>query len=69
MKWHIQRVRINKGGYDSTGYYFGMGLPVYHVWWDGPTFRDFKEYYVRGEDRQHVKDLILHWHPDATFYR
>jgi hypothetical protein len=31
---HAERVRLNQGGYDSSGRYWGQGAPLYHVYDD-----------------------------------
>ena len=36
IKVYLQRVRLNNGGYDSTGSYWGTGAPLYHFQADLP---------------------------------
>lgn len=49
----LQRVRINSGGYDSGGAYWGLGEPLY-VATDG----DGIEVFVRAPDRESAKDAV-----------
>jgi len=30
-RFHIERVRLNRGGYSDAGRYFGVGAPVFEV--------------------------------------
>lgn len=32
MKLHVEKVRLNRGGYDSHDRYYGTGQPLYEVW-------------------------------------
>ena len=55
------KIRINNGGYDSTGYYYGSGAPVYYIEWNfescGMIFCDSTN--VRAMSR---KDALEIWH-------
>lgn len=31
MKLYVERIRLNRGGYDRRGRYYGVGQPLYHV--------------------------------------
>jgi hypothetical protein len=42
----LERVRINRGGYDAGGAYWGIGRPLYMA--HGPGYRRF----VRAVDRE-----------------
>ena len=61
----LQRVRINQGGYDRLGTYWGIGAPLY---WcasqDGET-----EFCFRAADRAAAKDYVRGKVPGARFYR
>lgn len=52
-KLSLQRVRIDAGGYDSGGAYWGLGAPLY-VATDG----DGIEVYVRGKTREDAKAAV-----------
>lgn len=46
---YLQRVRLNSGGYDSRGRYFGTGQPLYK--WSTEFEGNDREGYVRGGTR------------------
>lgn len=58
------RIRLNAGGYDAGGAYWGLGKPLYCVM-DGDGDHDF----FRAKDRDDAKAKILADWPDAKFYR
>lgn len=63
-KLQLQRIPINRGGYDSGGAYWGIGQPLWRAMdVDGNTS------YFRASDRAAAKASILADWPDATFYR
>jgi hypothetical protein len=64
-KISLQRVRINSGGYDSGGAYWGVGAPL---WWAGSDGGEYSEWF-RARDRQAAKDIVRHAIPGARFYR
>lgn len=64
---HLARVRINQGGYDSGGAYWGIGQPLFVAWDD-----EGGEEYLRADSRDAAKAKILAKHPDpeaVSFYR
>lgn len=64
-KLYLRRVRLNNGGYDRNGTYFGVGKPLY---WcadaDGTV-----DFVVRVWDREGAKRAALVEYPRARFYR
>ena len=43
-RWYIRRIRLNRGGYNATGHYYGRGMPLWYVYSaDGQH-----EFHVRG---------------------
>jgi hypothetical protein len=38
---YARRVRLDRGGYDSGGAYWGTGAPLYRVFDEGGNFEDF----------------------------
>ena len=64
-KFYLTRVRINRGGYDSGGAYWGLGAPL---WWacseDGKV-----EHFVRAKDRETAKRYLRETFPAARFFR
>lgn len=65
MKFTLQRVRLNSGGYTNSGYYYGNGNPLY--WYcsdDG-----IAEGTIRVNDRADAKAFVrANVNPQATFY-
>lgn len=69
--FRLQRVRINSGGYDSGGAYWGLGAPLY--WWSveitESDSRDECSGFMRARDRAVAKKEIRDLHPAARFFR
>jgi len=73
MKVTLQRIRLNRGGYDRSGAYWGIGSPLYVAL---TTIDDNEEsYHFRARDRKHAKEIVLtNWKSrgqrliGATFY-
>lgn len=63
--FHLVRVRLDAGGYDSGGAYWGHGAPLYYF--EGPL-SDVRGY-VRGITRDAAKRNVRELHPHARFYR
>jgi hypothetical protein len=63
--FHLLRVRLDSGGYDSGGAYWGHGEPLYY--YEGPI-SDISGY-VRGRTRDAAKSAVRAKHPLARFYR
>ena len=62
-KVRLFRVRLDSGGYDSGGAYWGFGNPLYCAM--GEEF----ERYLRANDREDAKARLLAEFPDLKFYR
>jgi hypothetical protein len=61
----VRRERINQGGYDSTGYYWGTGEPLYRV-----ECEDTGDvHYYRADDREEAKSIHSRRFPEARYYR
>jgi hypothetical protein len=65
VKLHVRRVRLDPGGYDPNGTYFGTGEPLYWVA-DADCDVDFV---LRARDREHAKRQALADYPNARFFR
>jgi hypothetical protein len=71
-KFYLYRVRLNRGGYTDTGYYYGVGRPLYcFVSADGADGAC-----IRANDREAAKARVRariidggFGHPTAEFYR
>jgi len=64
VRLSLQRVRLNQGGYDSGGAYWGIGQPLYVA----TDFEDV-QLFVRGHSRDDAKRNVLAILPLATFFR
>lgn len=69
-KFSLCRIRLNSGGYDSGGAYWGLGAPLYYA----AASRDdtgalIADRYFRASNRAAAKARILSEFPTARFYR
>lgn len=64
-KVSLRRVRVNRGGYDAGGAYWGIGQPLY--WYANED--DTVSAFLRAADREEAKASIRAKYPAATFYR
>ena len=74
IKFILRRVKLNNGGYDSTGCYWGSGSPLYWAQSEkefdfGKQYPESFENHFRAADREHAKELIKKEIPNATFYK
>lgn len=63
--FHLRRVRLDSGGYDPGGAYWGSGEPLYYF--QGPL-TDI-DGFVRGWTREAAKAAVRNIHPHARFYK
>lgn len=63
-KLSLRRIRINSGGYDSGGAYWGLGEPLWFV-----EDLDGNSQFFRASNRAAAKASILKDWPEAKFYR
>ncbi|HFL6170873.1 TPA: hypothetical protein ACG4NJ_002217 [Pseudomonas aeruginosa] len=74
-KFRLFRVRLDSGGYDDGGAYWGLGQPLYcadaEPVWDASIEMecDGALQFLRARDREAAKAEILAQYPNATFYR
>jgi len=66
-KCHLIRVRLNQGGYDSSGRYWGIDRPLFNYWFDDEDVS--REDYIRANNREHAITLITKIYPNLKFYR
>jgi hypothetical protein len=65
MRVSLRRVRINGGGYDDGGAYWGHGQPLY---WAGDD-DGIIDIWFRARDRDDAKAQVRARCPNAMFYR
>ena len=67
----LQRIRLDVGGYDRGGAYWGHDLPLY--WWSVTLTEgdatDECSGFMRASSREDAKAQIRALHPAARFYR
>lgn len=64
-RFRLRRIRVNQGGYDSGGAYWGLGTPLWRA--EDRTYTAI--YYFRSTNRDAAKVHVLALHPDARFFR
>lgn len=63
----LRHVRLDSGGYDSGGAYWGHGIPLYYA--EGA---ESGYVYVRAMSRDYAKAILLelgHTSPETKYYR
>lgn len=64
-KVSLQRVRLDSGGYDNGGAYWGIGEPLWLAQTDGQEMYEF----FRAANREAAKNYVRQSLPQARFYR
>ena len=54
---HLMRIPLNRDGYDITGRYFGVGMPLYAYCTEYDACH-YANGYVRAWDRGHARDIL-----------
>lgn len=62
VRAYLVRVRLNSGGYDIRGRYWGLGQPLYMYELADERGRYVHSDHIRATDRAHAKDLIRRRH-------
>lgn len=65
--FHLRRVRLNSGGYDSSGAYWGHGAPLYQ-WERWGADIGLESGTLRATDRKAAKAAVRKLYPFARFY-
>jgi len=66
-KLSLRRVRLNTGGYNEDGRYFGRGEPLFFVHGSDPSTSNF--FYLRAASRAAAKAKLKAKCPIARFTR
>lgn len=70
IRFSLKRVRLNQGGYDATGTYWGIGQPLYYFEYAGDDKQYFDCYgHLRADSRGDAQFKVQRLYPTATFYR
>ena len=68
-RFSLQRVRLDHGGYDDGGAYWGAGAPLYRYAPTEARNGECPEGFLRAAVRAAAKAQILARYPAARFYR
>lgn len=79
FKFTLQRMRINRDGYDQFDRYWGTGtplseMPLYWYCEDDKTITtkirrsELTQGFIRAVDRDHAKKIVRDKYPGARFY-
>ncbi|MNQ25017.1 hypothetical protein D3C85_382290 [compost metagenome] len=72
-RFYLERVRLNNGGYDAGGAYWGIGCPLYRAYSDtsadGKTNLTPVETFHRARTRDDAKTEVRKAYPAAHFFR
>ncbi len=77
LKFYLQRIRLNNGGYDSGGAYWGFPDDLYWAcsveevlttaWFGSPELSTVESYF-RASNREDAKNLLRAKYPNAKFF-
>lgn len=66
VKMHLRRIRLDSGGYDSGGAYWGHGAPLWHAMAAEGGLESFFRAGTREKAKAEVRAALA---PGAVFYR
>lgn len=73
LKFHLTRVKIDAGGYDIGGAYWGLGAPLYCAeccqWIESEERDIYALRFYRANNRDAAKQAVKTDFPNASFYR
>ena len=61
----LRRIRLDRGGYDQGGAYWGLGQLLF---WCGSD-DGYIDYFFRAKDREAAKAKVREDYPEARFHR
>lgn len=66
QKFHLRQERLDSGGYDSGGAYWGIGYtPLFYA----SSVDGEIEFFHRAKDRNEAKKIVTEKFPGARFFR
>ena len=70
FRFYLQRVRLDVGGYDGGGAYWGVGAPLYRfeAGEGEDDLRDWPSGFLRARTRADAKRQLRDTYPAARFY-
>ena len=69
LNFSLHRERLNSGGYNAAGRYFGQGMPLYYAAADDVDGRNDIGLWIRAYNRQDAMQRVLDSYPTASFLR
>lgn len=66
-KFYLRRIRLDSGGYDNGGAYWGHGAPLWYA--ETESVDGEAIMYFRAPDRDAAKVAVLRRYPGARFFR
>jgi len=67
-KLYLRKIRLDSGGYDTNGTYFGHGGE--QLWWCAGTSEcHVIDFVLRSKKRANAKEEVLETYPNAKFFR
>lgn len=67
VKFRLYQLRLDNGGYDNAGAYWGHGEPLYRAFGDGAE--EVQEVFIRALSRENARGQVRKWFPNCKFYR
>jgi len=67
VKFQLQKMQINSGGYDTGGAYWGVGMPMYHA--AGYGAEELQEMFFRARDRAQAREIVKAKFKNCKFWR
>lgn len=65
IRFYLRRIRLDAGGYDPGGAYWGIGAPLY--WASSEDSQT--EFFFRARNRAAARSEVAARHPGARFFR
>ncbi len=66
-RFYLRRIRLDSGGYDNGGAYWGHGAPLWYAETESVDGEAF--FFIRATDRAAAKTEVLRRYPGARFFR
>jgi len=67
-KIHLVHIRLDSGGYDSGGAYWGFGAPLYYAYFEDSEGETNKCFF-RASSRETAKKELRAYESELKFYR
>ena len=68
-KFSVTKMKLDSGGYDKGGAYWGIGGPLYRAYSEEGNGEETQECFIRAENRNAAKRYVASRFIGAKFYR